>query len=186
MAKAKPIGEAPPAQVSCDAVREVAVPGGMVRLRPALPADEPFQFDLFRDHNIRMLQPGGLPQAMLDSLATMQYRARVQSYRDSFPGARWSIIELADVPAGELIENDETNAIYIVDITLRPEQRRHGIGSALVRSVIAAGTERGGVRALVLVNNQASLGLFRRLGFVETGRDGGHVELRWRPSAGAE
>jgi ribosomal protein S18 acetylase RimI-like enzyme len=186
MANVKPIGVAPSADVSCDAVREIALPGGIVRLRPALATDETFQFDLFRAHSIGMLQPGGLPEAMLDSLVTMQYRARTQSYRNSFPGARWSIIELADVPVGELIENDETDAIYIVDVTLRPEQRRRGIGSALVRSVIAAGTERGGVRALVLVNNEASLGLFRRLGFVETDQDGAHVELRWRPCGVAE
>ena len=162
------------------------MPGGTVRLRPALAADEPFQFDLFRAHSIGMLQLGGLPEAMVDNLAAMQYRARTQSYRNSYPDARWSIIELAGVPVGELIEHDEADAIYIVDVTLRPEQRRRGIGSALVRSVIAAGAQRGGVRALVLVNNEVSLGMFRRLGFVETGQDGAHVELRWRPSAVAE
>ena len=81
-----------------------------------------------------------------------------------------------------VIEHDEADAIYIVDVTLRPEQRRRGIGSALVRSVIAAGAQRGGVRALVLVNNEVSLGMFRGLGFVDTGQDGAHVELRWRPS----
>jgi ribosomal protein S18 acetylase RimI-like enzyme len=186
MAEARPIGEIPPAEVSPDEIREIAVPEGTVRLRPALAADGPFQFDLFRVHNMGMLQRGGLPQAMVDSLATMQYRSRRQSYRDGFPRARWSIIELAGVPVGELIENDEADAVYIVDVTLRPEQRRRGIGSALVRSVIAAGAKRGGVRALVLINNEASLGLFRRLGFVETGRDGAHVELRWRPRVVAE
>jgi ribosomal protein S18 acetylase RimI-like enzyme len=186
MAEVKPIRETPPANLSRGAICEIVVPGGIVNLRPALAADEPFQFDLFRAHSIGMLQLGGLPEAMIDNLATMQYRARTQSYQDSYPDARWSIVELAGIPVGELIEHDEADAIYIVDVTLRPEQRKRGIGSALVRSVIAAGAQRGGVRALVLVNNEVSLSMFRGLGFVETGQGGAHVELRWRPSVVAE
>jgi ribosomal protein S18 acetylase RimI-like enzyme len=166
---------------------DIDVPGGTVRLRPAQPADAPFQFDLFRAHHIGMLRLGGLPEAMIENLLAMQYRSRTQSYRDQFPNARWSIVESADAPIGELIEHDEAEAVYIVDVALRPERQRRGVGSALMRAIMAAGAPRGGVRAVVLINNEASLNMFRQLGFVETSDDGGaHVELRWRPSEGTD
>jgi ribosomal protein S18 acetylase RimI-like enzyme len=173
----KPAEEEPGGEID-----EIAVPGGAVRLRPAQPSDAQFLFDLFRAHHIGMLRLGGLPDPMIENLLAMQYRSRTQSYRDRFPGARWSVIESAGVAIGELIAHDEADAIYVVDIALLPERQGRGIGSALIRSVIAAGAARGGVRAMVLLNNDISLKMFRRLGFVEGGHDGGaRVELRWRP-----
>ena len=163
---------------------EIAVPGDTVRLRPATPEDAPFQLTLFCAHNGDMLRLGGLPEAMIENLLAMQYRSRANSYRNQFPQARWSIVEAADGPIGELIEHDEADAIYVVDIALLPDQQRRGIGSALMRALMATGAARGGVRALVLISNQASRRMFRGLGFAETCDDGAaNVELRWRPPA---
>jgi ribosomal protein S18 acetylase RimI-like enzyme len=91
------------------------------------------------------------------------------------------VVETADGPIGELIEHDEADAVYIVDIALLPDQQQRGIGTVLVRSVMEQATARGGVRAIVMVNNAASLKMFGRLGFRDTGNgDEAHVELRWR------
>lgn len=168
---------------SAGIAREVETPGGCVRLRTAADADAAFLFNLFRATRGGVL--GGLPDAMVDSLLTMQYRARSQGYRDRFPGARRLVAETSDGPIGELIEHDEPDAVYIVDIALLPDQQQRGIGNALVRSVMAEAAARGGVRALVVTTNEASLRMFRRLGFRETGwNDGVHLELRWTPSDG--
>ena len=164
--------------------REIEVPGACVRLRTSVDTDAAFLFDLFRATRSGILRLGGLPDAMIDNLLTMQYRARSQGYRDRFPGARWLVVETADGPIGELVEHDEADAVYIVDIALLPDQQQRGIGSALVRSVMAKAAAHGGVRALVMATNEASLRMFRRLSFRETGDNdaAGHVELRWQPS----
>lgn len=163
---------------------EIPVPGGAVRLRPATPEDAPFQLKLFCAHNGGMLRLGGLPETMIENLLAMQYRSRAHSYRAQFPQARWSIIESVEGPIGELIEHDEADAIYVVDIALLPDQQRRGIGSTLMRQLMARGAARGGVRALVLVSNEASRKMFRELGFAETCDAGAaNVELRWRPPA---
>jgi len=163
---------------------EIAVPGDTVRRRQATPEDASFQLALFCAHTTGALRLGGLPETMIENLLAMQYRSRANSYRNQFPEARWSIVESADGPIGELIEHDEADAIYVVDIALLPDQQRRGIGSALIRALMADGAARGGVRALVLVSNEASRRMFRGLGFAETWDDGAaHVELRWRPPA---
>jgi ribosomal protein S18 acetylase RimI-like enzyme len=162
--------------------REINASGGCIRLRMATDADAAFLFELFRATRGGPLRLGGLPEAMIDNLLTMQYRARNQGYGERFPEVRRLVVETADGPIGELIEHDEADAVYIVDIALLPDQQQRGIGTVLVRSVMEQATARGGVRAIVMVNNAASLKMFGRLGFRDTGNgDEAHVELRWHP-----
>ncbi|WP_413988999.1 N-acetyltransferase family protein [Labrys okinawensis] len=161
----------------------IAVPGGVVYLRRAEETDASFLFDLFREHTSSRLRIGGLPEGVIEQLVIMQYRARAQSFRDQFPDAWWSVIESAGVPIGELIVAGEPDALYVVDIALNPGHQQQGIGSALMRTVMADGAVRGGVRAMVMTGNEASLRMFRRLGFSKTNHeDGVYLELRWRPA----
>jgi ribosomal protein S18 acetylase RimI-like enzyme len=163
---------------------KIAVPGGAVYLRRADETDASFLFDLFRGHTSSRLRIGGLPEGVIEQLVMMQYRARTQSFRDRFPDACWSVIEAAGLPIGELIVTGEPDALYVVDIALDPSHRQQGIGCALMRTVMAAGAARGGVRAMVMTGNEASLRMFRRLGFSEIRHeDGVYLEMRWPPSA---
>lgn len=170
-----------------DETRVFAHRGEIYRLRAAQRADAEFQFDLFRANHGAMLASGGLPEATIDNLLAMQFRARAASYQEKFPHARRSILEAGDGPIGELIGelivSEETDgALYIVDVALRPEWRGRGVGGALMRSVVASCGLDGGVRAMAALSNQPSRKMFARLGFVETGSDEVFVELRWRPS----
>jgi ribosomal protein S18 acetylase RimI-like enzyme len=163
-------------------MREIDGPGGPYRLRAAQPGDEAFQYGLFRARRAGMFQLAGLPAPMIENLLNLQYRARGQSYRESFPDARWSIVECAGEPIGELIIDDEAETLHIVDITLAPERQGRGIGGALIRAVLNDGVPRGGVRAIADLSNAASRKMFARLGFVEIPcGDEANVELRWRP-----
>lgn len=162
--------------------REIEGPDGPYRLRPAQPRDEAFQYGLFRARRAGVFQLARLPAPMIENLLNLQYRAREQSYRGSFPNARWSIVECAAEPIGELIIDEETDALHIVDITLAPERQGRGIGRALIRAVLNDGVARGGVRAIADIGNTASRKMFARLGFVESlWGDEANVELRWRP-----
>lgn len=156
--------------------------GGKLRLRPARRTDEVFQFALFGANRGAMLRIAGLPAAAIENLLTMQYRARLSSYRENFPAASWSILEFAGAPIGELIVNDEPDAVYIVDISLVPDRQGQGLGAALVSAIASDSVARGGVRAIAAVGNAPSRKMFARLGFVETPcGDDANVELRWRP-----
>jgi GNAT superfamily N-acetyltransferase len=159
---------------------KIAVPDGAIDLRPARPEDADFLFELFRAHSTGVLKLGRLPDQKIDELLTTQYASRLRSFRERFPHARWSVVEFAGTPIGELIVDEDANTICIVDIALRPEYQRRGIGGALLRA-LAAAAGQGGLRAMVMMTNAASLSMFRRLGFAETGHDSAYIELRWRP-----
>lgn len=163
-------------------VREIQGPGGPYRIRTARPGDEAFQFALFRARRAGMFELAGLPAPVIDNLLSLQYRARGESYRGSFPDARWSIVECAGEPIGELVIDEDVDALHIVDITLAPDHQGRGIGPLLLRAYLDDGVSRGGVRAIADVGNAASRKMFARLGFLERPcGDEANVELRWRP-----
>ena len=159
----------------------VAVPDGMINLRPSRAEDESFLFDLFRAYRTGVLRLGLLSEAKIDELVTAQFASRMRSFRERFPRARWSIIEFRGSPIGELIVDEASDAPCVVDLALLPDHQRRGIGGAVIRALAAAATGRGGLRAMVLMTNAHSLEMFRRLGFDDSGHDGAHVELRWQP-----
>jgi ribosomal protein S18 acetylase RimI-like enzyme len=110
----------------------------------------------------------------------MQRRARGQSYRASFPQARWLIAERNGEAVGELIVGEVAGCAYIIDVTVVPERQGQGLGTALV-GVIMRESGPGGVRASVAVDNAASRKMFARLGFVErAGADEVNLEVVWR------
>lgn len=55
----------------------------------------------------------------------------------------------------------------IRNVVVAADQRRRGVGSALMNALIAATRERGGIRVLLDVNceNQPALAMYRRFGF---------------------
>jgi GNAT superfamily N-acetyltransferase len=159
----------------------VAVPGGMIYLRPARPDDETFQFDLFRSSRSGVFRLGRLPDAKIDELLTAQFGSRMRSLRERFPHAQWSIIEFQGSAIGELIVDDTASAPCMIDMSLLQSHQRRGIGGAVIRALAAAAAGRGGLRAMVLMTNAHSLEMFRRLGFVDSGHDSAYVELRWQP-----
>jgi ribosomal protein S18 acetylase RimI-like enzyme len=152
-----------------------------LRLRPAEPADASFQRALFDARRGGLLRLSGLPEPALAGLLEMQHRARGRSYREAFPDARWLIVERDGEAVGELILCAAPDGLHVVDVTLRPDRQRQGLGPALLRAVMAESAPHGGVRAFVAVDNAPSRKMFARLGFVERAcGDGANVEVFWR------
>ncbi|HEY2755747.1 MAG TPA: GNAT family N-acetyltransferase [Pseudolabrys sp.] len=169
--------------LAVEASRVIATPRGDVTLRPERPVDDGFLSRLFMLNNIGILHQAGLPQAMISQLIAMQHRSQTATYRGMFPDARFWIVECNGEPIGRYIEYDEDNAVYIVDVALLPDHQARGIGPALVRGTQKACESRGcGARAKVMVNNEPSLKMLHRLGFVDIGTDAhAYSTLFWYP-----
>ncbi len=165
------------------APRQVDTPRGNFTLRPAEAADDDFLFRLFRDTKIGILHMAQIPEAQIPALIAFQHQSRAHTYRTLYPAAVNSIIEWSGQPIGLLIEHDEGDTVYVVDVELMPEHQRQGLGTALMRAVMDEWAARGrGIRVKVAVENEPSLALWRKLGFVETGLDPSYyLGMRWDP-----
>lgn len=66
--------------------------------------------------------------------------------------------------------------VQINNIAVRPDARGQGLGEALLRRTLDLARSMGGAAVIleVRVSNQAAVGLYRKLGFVEIGRRKGY------------
>lgn len=163
--------------------RTIVTPRGDFILRPELPEDDRLLFDLFAATNIEVLRLAGLPPDMIEKLLEFQYRSQTKTYRSMFPDARYSIVVWDGKDVGRFIEHDETDVVYFVDFVLFPEHQAKGLGSALTRALMEEWAARGrGTRVKIMINNEPSLKMCRKLGFTQGEPDEmAYVELRWYP-----
>jgi ribosomal protein S18 acetylase RimI-like enzyme len=154
-----------------------------IALRPASDADEPFLFELFRALRAGRFdfQPGGHPQMAVT--VRLQFKAQEHALASHCAGSEHYIILLDGAPVGRLrVARDETG-IELADISVLPDHQRKGIGSAVMKNLIAEAHQGGlSIRSMVAQANEASFHFYRNLGFEVTGQDAGYVRLRWRPS----
>jgi ribosomal protein S18 acetylase RimI-like enzyme len=154
---------------------------GSIVLQPALPADEPFLYQVFASARAEQLGLGDWDDAQNTVLLKIQFGAQCSSYRQGFPGAGYEVILVDGQPAGRLFIHRGPDEIRVVDIGLLPEHRNQGIGVALLKAVLDEGTETGKpVRLQVEMFNRA-IRLYERLGFTPIGTDGVHIEMEYVP-----
>jgi GNAT superfamily N-acetyltransferase len=152
---------------------------GSLTMRRECAEDEPFLFALFCSHAGRVLRRGGLPDAAIETMLQMQYRASTATHRTMFPNGAYSIIESDSVPIGRLIEEDEGASVYFVDFALLEERQAKGLGTAFIEMVADEWARKGrAARVEVFQDNAHSLKLCAKLGFVGIADKGtGYVNL---------
>jgi [ribosomal protein S18]-alanine N-acetyltransferase len=88
------------------------------------------------------------------------------------PGGFGFLAWHGDAPAGFILARDLGGEVEILSLGVLPEWRRRRAGRALLDAV-AAEAERRGAASLVLevaTENEAALGLYTAVGFVQVGR----------------
>ncbi|MDR3537747.1 MAG: GNAT family N-acetyltransferase [Acetobacteraceae bacterium] len=159
---------------------------GPIALRPEQDGDRTFLYDLFCSHVLPDIARLPIDDSTRDALVGMQFISQTTTYRTQFPQARFDIIEREGVPIGRLVVDDAGDVACIVDFALLPGVRGSGMGSAILACVLAPLGERGrAVRSTVVWNNEASLRMCRRLGFVHIGGDPPFMQLEWHAGAGS-
>jgi len=143
-------------------------------LRPALPGDVGFEHLLYastRD-DLRPLGP-----EVFDGLVGMQFRAQMMSIRLEHPSAVSKIVIVDDAAAGRLIVDESGEQIEVLDVALLPEFRGQGIGTGLLRGVLAHADRVGRAIALHVEKQSRAVRLYERLGFFISGDAGLYFEM---------
>jgi ribosomal protein S18 acetylase RimI-like enzyme len=142
-----------------------AAPGISVGLRPERPADRPFLLGLYTAHRWEELRPVPWTDAQKRAFLAMQFDAQAKHYRATYDAARWDLITFRGRRAGRLYVCPIPGQLRIVDISVLPEFRRIGIGTYLLRDLIAE-AEAEQLRLGVHVDQQnPALRWYERLGF---------------------
>jgi ribosomal protein S18 acetylase RimI-like enzyme len=152
-----------------------------VRLRPVTDADRPFLLELYAGVRAPELALVPWDDATKRAFVGQQFAAQDAHYRAHYPGATLDVVEVGGAPAGRLYVHRGEQEVRIMDIALAPEHRGRGIGTALLRALIA----EAGARTLsihVEAGNPARR-LYERLGFRPAGEHGVYVLLTYANTA---
>lgn len=152
-----------------------------VDLRPATPADEPFLRSLMTRTMADELGAWAWPEAIRADLLQKQSQSRLVAMRSTWRGLDDRIISADGQPVGRIALAFTADEVWIVDLTVLPENRNGGVGTAVLRSILDEARRLGKpVRLHVNMAHRASR-FYERLGFVKAGGSDVHQLMEWTP-----
>jgi len=167
------------------ATSTLALPAALVdqgfTLRPETEADVPFLRRLYVSTRWEEL-------AIVASWSDEQKRAFLESqfalqrhhYRTYYPGTDLRVLEQNGEPAGRLYVDRQAKELLVTDISLLPEWRGRGVGTALMQAVIAEARDAGKAVTIAVEKFNPAQRLYRRLGFREVSDEGVYWFMEWR------
>ena len=137
-----------------------------IKVRPATEQDEPFLYQLYKLSRVEEFSTTGISETHFDLVMRMQYSARKAAYESNYPHARRIIIRADGVDAGQIWVFSDNTQYRVIDIAVAGEYRNQGIGTTLMKDLIAEARQAGvPLRCSVATNNPGSLRFHQRLGF---------------------
>jgi ribosomal protein S18 acetylase RimI-like enzyme len=147
-----------------------------VVLRPVGDADRAFLAQVYATTRADELAILPWTEEQKAAFLAHQFEAQDAHYRTHYGDATFDVIEVAGEPAGRLYVHRGPREIRIVDIALTPPFRGRGLGTGVLRELIAE-AEAGGRKLSIHVEmHNPARRLYERLGFRPAG-DGDGVYL---------
>jgi ribosomal protein S18 acetylase RimI-like enzyme len=156
----------------------------VVALRPARSEDEDFLRQVYASTRADELAQVDWSEAQRQVFVAAQFAAQSRSYFNNYPGAEFQVIEVGGEPAGRLYLHRRPGDIRIMDLALLPAYRGQGLGTRLLRQVLAEGQAAGRPVTIHVEKFNPALGLYQRLGFRVVEDKGVYYFMRWEPEAG--
>lgn len=152
-------------------------------LRALRDADLPWLCDLYAstrsDEMALVPWPDPVKRQFIEQQFTLQHRHYLAHYPEA---CFWAIEHRHGGAAGNCYLLRTPPEHLIIHISLFPDARNGGLGSALIRQCQADAADAGcGVRLHVLQTNTGARQLYERLGFVAEDGEGSHLLMRWTP-----
>ena len=152
-------------------------------VRPALPQDEIFLYELYVAIRGPLFDRAPITVAQREHLLRLQFRAQISSYTQQFPNSCYHVVLLDSKPVGRLWVAPGDNSFVLVDIGIHPDVQSKGLGSVLVQRLQAeAQKAKMPIRSTVDRFNPGSLKFHQRLGFQVVREDQLQYYMEWHPA----
>ena len=153
-----------------------------VELRPVGPGDEELLRRVYASTREQELAVVPWDDSTKDAFLRAQFDAQDRWYREHYAEASYEVVLIDGEPGGRLYVHRGEHEIRIVDIALLPEHRGNGVGTSLLRDVLAE-ADAAGKRVTIHVERlNPALRVYERLGF-SVAEDKGVYLLLARPPA---
>lgn len=156
-------------------------PERLSALRACDASDDPFLYDVFC--TTWESEVAALPnQKLARHVLRIQHTAQERRFRVRYPGHQRFVVTHDGEPAGRLYLFVDGTTMQVVDLTLMPRFRSQGIGTRLLRELMAkASRDDRSVTTRVGRSNSRAADLCASLGFDLVAVDDLDNFFRWRP-----
>ncbi len=164
--------------------KEISLAGSrLATVRPVNSEDKPFLLKVYGSTRAQELALTNWDEAQRDAFLRMQFSAQQSHYGEHYPGGEHYVILVNEDAVGRLYIADVEKEVRILDITILPHHRSAGIGTPIIRELMAEAAAIGKPLRIYVESFNPSLGLFERLGFVKSDESGYSYLMEWRAEA---
>ncbi len=149
-------------------------------LRPITDDDLGFLYRVYASTREEELAATGWSEEQKDAFLRQQFEAQHRFYQD-YEDSRFDVILVDNEPVGRLYVARRSDVLHVIDIALLPAHRRGGIGSALMRELLAEAHAAGKPVRIYVEKNNPALALYERLGFRRAGDTGVYYLMECLP-----
>jgi len=150
-------------------------------LRPEADADIPFLMALFATTREEELSPLPWTAEQKAAFCAQQFYAQRHHYYAELMPCRFDVITHRDAPIGRLYLQENKSQFYVVDVSLMPDIRGRGLGTAIFSALHEAARASGRSVGFMVEKFNRALGLYRRLGYREVEDYGVYFGMVWTP-----
>lgn len=156
-------------------------PLSSVTLRLITEEDQPFLYRVYAGTRTEELAQVPWDDGEKQAFLRMQFEAQHHHYQQHFQDAEYQIIEREGRPIGRLYLDRRPDEFRVIDIALLPEERRGGIGGALLEQILEEAALAGKPVRIHVERNNPALRLYHRLGFQQVEDQGVYFLMEWQP-----
>jgi GNAT superfamily N-acetyltransferase len=159
---------------------------GTVVIRSAAggPSEEAFSYLLFACNRAAEMALMPISQPDKEFLLQVQFRSMNETYRRSFPRARYDIVELDRWPIGRIVSEVQLDCVYFIDFALLPQAQGLGIGTMVLTAALEEARRLGlPARLRSFSHNLAARRLYDKLGFAVVAEEPPQLLLEWRAAS---
>ena len=153
-----------------------------VSLRPVTDADREFLIAVYDSTRAEELTQVAWEEGQKEAFVRWQFERQDEEYRQRFPNARYDVVLVDGVPAGRIWIGIDDKQIRLLDIGLLTDFQNRGVGTILMRQLMAEATQSNKVlRHMVFMLNADAHRFYERLGFVVIEDLGAYKHMEWAP-----
>lgn len=137
----------------------------LLEFKPISDMDLPFLYKVYRSTRIQEMQITNWSNDEIERFLQMQFYLQHIQYMGNYDCPSFTIIVHNEIPIGRLYINRFDDEIRIIDIAILPEYRNKGIGSKIIKSIIAESEIKKIPISLHVEHNNTAIDFYRRFDF---------------------